>query len=90
VPSRASLRIVLILLPLATTATTLHAHRLAPDLATQEMNRCLKLVRIVASRRKSRGGSNDRTAGSMPSGPRATRSSRECLRDRVARRTSLR
>jgi hypothetical protein len=50
---RTPLRAALILLPLVTTATTIHAHRLAPDLATQEMNRCLKLVRIAASRRKS-------------------------------------
>jgi len=48
------LRVVLIVLPLMTTATRLHAHRLdAPDLATQEVNRCLKLVRIAASRRDS-------------------------------------
>jgi hypothetical protein len=60
---RAPLRAALILLPLVTTATTIHAHRLAPDLATQEMNRCLKLVRIAASRRKSKsGGSGANTA----------------------------
>jgi hypothetical protein len=50
----APVRVVLILLPLMTTATRLHAHSFdAPDLAAQEVNRCLKLVRIAASRRAS-------------------------------------
>jgi hypothetical protein len=50
----APLRAVLIVLPLMTTATRLHAHIFdAPDLATQEVNRCLKLVHIAASRRAS-------------------------------------
>jgi len=45
----------LILVPLTMTATRLHAHTLdAPDLATQEMNRCLRLVKIAASRRTGR------------------------------------
>jgi hypothetical protein len=56
---RGPLRVALMLLPLATTATTIHAHRLAPDLATQEMNRCLKLVRIAATRRKGARASQD-------------------------------
>jgi len=44
----------LILLPLTTTAARLHAHRVdAPDLATQEVNRCLRLVKIAASRRQA-------------------------------------
>jgi len=49
---------LLILLPLTTTATRLHAHRCeAPDLATQEVNRCLNLVKIAASRRQANRGS---------------------------------
>jgi hypothetical protein len=47
-------RLVLILLPLTTTAARMHAHTLeAPDIAAQELNRCLKLVKIAASRRQS-------------------------------------
>jgi hypothetical protein len=47
------LRIAVMLLPLTTTATRLHTHLLdAPDVATQEVNRCLKLVDIAASRRR--------------------------------------
>jgi hypothetical protein len=54
---RAVVRMVLILLPLTTTATRLHAHRCeAPDLATQEVNRCLNLVKIAASRRQTGRG----------------------------------
>jgi hypothetical protein len=60
----------LILLPLTTTATRLHAHALgAPDVATQEMNRCLRLVKIAASRRQS--GSGDKLRGRLrPCPPR--------------------
>ena len=47
---------VLILLPLTTTASRLHAHTLdAPDLATEEMNRCMRLIRIAASKRQTGG-----------------------------------
>jgi hypothetical protein len=47
----------LILVPLTTTATRLHAHRCeAPDVATQEVNRCLNLVKIAASRRQTGRG----------------------------------
>jgi hypothetical protein len=49
---RAAARLALILLPLTTTATRLHAHTVAaPDLATQEVNRCLNLIKIAASKR---------------------------------------
>ncbi len=49
---RGAARLVLILLPLTTTATRLHAHgAAAPDLATQEVNRCLNLIKIAASKR---------------------------------------
>jgi hypothetical protein len=49
---RAAARFALILLPLTTTATRLHALRVeAPDLATQEVNRCLNLIKIAASKR---------------------------------------
>jgi hypothetical protein len=50
-------RIVLILLPLATTAARLHGHHVdAPDLATQEVNRCLNLIKIAASKRGDERG----------------------------------
>lgn len=49
---RFAARLVLILLPLTTTASRLHAHTVtAPDLATQEVNRCLNLIKIAASKR---------------------------------------
>jgi hypothetical protein len=69
----APVRLVLILLSLMTTATRLHAHTLdAPDLATQEVNRCLRLVRIAASRRasESRGDQAMMPRGTPASGRR--------------------
>ena len=49
---RSAARLVLILLPLTTTASRLHAHTVTPpDLATQEVNRCLNLIKIAASKR---------------------------------------
>jgi hypothetical protein len=77
---RTPLRVVLMLLPLVTTATTIHAHKLAPDIATQEMNRCLRLVRIAASRRKSRRTESE--AGPV----RIVKVSRRPARLRTARR----
>lgn len=68
----AALRMAIVLVPLSTTATRLHEHRLeAPDVATQELNRCLKLVNIAASRRRG-----DRNGRSSPcnTAPVATRS----------------
>ena len=57
----AAARLVLILLPLTTTATRLHAHTVtAPDLATQEVNCCLNLIKIAASKR----GDGRKLAGS--------------------------
>jgi len=54
---RSVARIVLILLPLATTAARLHGHHVdAPDLATQEVNRCLNLIKIAASKRGDERG----------------------------------
>jgi hypothetical protein len=45
-------RVVLIIMQLTLCAARVHAHAVdAPDAMTQEMNRCLRLVRISASRR---------------------------------------
>jgi len=45
-------RVLLILLPLVMSAGRVHAHTLAsPGAITQEMNRCLMMVRIAATRR---------------------------------------
>jgi hypothetical protein len=52
-----TVRILLILVPLCTTANRLHAHQLqSPDVATQEVNRCLRLVNIAASRKQASRG----------------------------------
>ena len=46
-------RIVLMLMMLGTSASRLHAHAAdAPDQLTREVNGCLRLVRIAASRRE--------------------------------------
>jgi hypothetical protein len=59
VPSSA--RIVLMLMVLGTSASRLHGHALdAPDQLTREVNGCLRLVRIAASRREP---ARARTAG---------------------------
>ena len=65
---RFAARLVLILLPLTTTASRLHAHTMtAPDLATQEVNRCLNLIKIAASKR----GDGRKLAGSERQRPAA-------------------
>jgi hypothetical protein len=47
-------RILLIVLPLMVSAGRVHAHAVAgPDAITQEVNRCLMIVRIAASRRSA-------------------------------------
>jgi hypothetical protein len=49
---KAAARTTLILIPLFTSAARLHAHSIqTPVAATQELNRCLMLVRTAASRR---------------------------------------
>jgi len=49
---RAALRTTLILIPLITSAARLHAHSVqTPVAVTQELNRCLMMVRTAASRR---------------------------------------
>jgi hypothetical protein len=45
-------RVILIIVPIVTAAARIHAHVVeAPDAITQELNRCLRLVNIAASRR---------------------------------------
>jgi hypothetical protein len=46
-------RIVVILTPLSVTAVRLHAHSVDAVDATQEMNRCLRLVNVAAGKRQS-------------------------------------
>jgi hypothetical protein len=44
--------VTLIVLPIATCAARIHAHVVeAPDAITQELNQCLRLVNVAASRR---------------------------------------
>ena len=48
-------RIVLLLMTLGTSAARLRGHTLdAPDTLTREVNGCLRLVRIAATRRERR------------------------------------
>lgn len=45
-------RIILIIAPIVTCAARIHAHVVdAPDAITQEVNQCLRLVNVAASRR---------------------------------------
>jgi len=45
-------RIILIIAPIVTCAARIHAHVIdAPDTITQEVNQCLRLVNVAASRR---------------------------------------
>ena len=54
---KAATRTTLILIPLFTSAARLHAHSAQTPLAvTQELNRCLMMVRTAASRRGSQHG----------------------------------
>ena len=49
---KSATRTVLILIPLTTSAVRLHAHAVqTPIGVTQELNRCLKIVRSATSRR---------------------------------------
>lgn len=58
---RAAARTTLILIPLISSAARLHAHSIQTPLAvTQELNRCLLMVRTGASRR---GGQPGKYAG---------------------------
>jgi hypothetical protein len=51
---KAATRTILILIPLATSVVRLHAHAVQTPLGvTQELNRCLLIVRTAASRRGS-------------------------------------
>jgi hypothetical protein len=54
---KAATRTTLILIPLFTSAARLHAHSAQTPLAvTQELNRCLMIVRTAASRRGTQHG----------------------------------
>jgi hypothetical protein len=56
-------RIIVILTPLTITAARLHAHTVVDAVdATQEMNRCLRLVNVAAGKRQSSRGSHDPAA----------------------------
>jgi hypothetical protein len=48
-----ALRIALILMTLVGSATRLHAHHADAVDATQEMNRCLRLVNVATGRRQT-------------------------------------
>jgi hypothetical protein len=42
------------MVPVVTTAARIHAHVVdAPDAITQELNQCLRLVKVAASRRQT-------------------------------------
>lgn len=50
---RSFVRAALMMVPLVSCAARIHAHVLdAPDMLTQDVNRCLSLVRVAASRRQ--------------------------------------
>ena len=56
---RFATRTALILIPLTTSAARLHAHTVqTPVSVTQELNRCLFLVRSATSRRGSQNSAN--------------------------------
>jgi hypothetical protein len=45
-------RVILMIAPIVTCAARIHAHVVdAPDAITQEVNQCLRLVNVAASRR---------------------------------------
>jgi hypothetical protein len=45
-------RVLLMMMPVVTCAARIHAHVVdAPDAITQEVNQCLRLVNVAASRR---------------------------------------
>jgi len=45
-------RVLLMMMPVVTCAARIHAHVVvAPDAITQELNQCLRLVNVAASRR---------------------------------------
>ncbi len=55
------LRVMLMLMPLMASTARLHAHNAdTPIAVTQELNRCLTMVRIAATRRPAASRSNER------------------------------
>jgi len=51
---RSIARVALMIVPVVTCAARIHTHTVdAPDAMTQEVNRCLRLVRVAASRRQT-------------------------------------
>ncbi|MEO7272716.1 MAG: hypothetical protein ABIX28_05285 [Vicinamibacterales bacterium] len=77
---KAATRTTLILIPLFTSAARLHAHSAQTRLAvTQDLNRCLMIVRTAASRRGTQHGK-------LASFTRHTRSGAHSGADSVATR----
>jgi hypothetical protein len=61
-------RVILTIAPIVTCAARIHAHVVvAPDAITQELNQCLRLVNVAASRRPTS------TAATRPRPDRQTR-----------------
>jgi hypothetical protein len=57
-------RVVLIMVPIVTCAVRIHGHVVeAPDAITQELNQCLRLVNVAASRRQTFAISTRRRLG---------------------------
>jgi len=57
---RSLARVVLMMMPIVTSAARIHAHVVeAPDELTQELNRCLRLVNVAASRRQTPASSTE-------------------------------
>ena len=51
---REVVRVIVVIAPIVTCAARIHAHVVdAPDTITQEVNQCLRLVNVAASRRPS-------------------------------------
>jgi hypothetical protein len=65
-------RIIVILTPLTITAARLHAHTVDAVDATQEMNRCLRLVNVAAAKRQSSRRSLDPAAAANRRAARST------------------
>jgi len=64
------LRLALTLMTLVGSATRLHAHHADAVDATQEMNRCLRLVNVVTGRRQT--PTKDRTIKPIAVDPHST------------------
>jgi hypothetical protein len=64
---RSITRIALVLAPVLTCAARIHAHAFeAPDVMMQELNRTLRFVRVVASRRETPNACRSLRRGTSP------------------------